>query len=97
LVIQWHETTPIFVEIKAPSWRGELTPRADAGKSKLTPQQLSSVKERLRKPKDIHAETRWILLSAFESFNARLSILLVRWRAMIHRVYTLREANFHVY
>jgi hypothetical protein len=50
LIIQWRETTPIFVEIKAPSWHGELTSRADCAQ-KLTPQRFASVRVRLKSQK----------------------------------------------
>ncbi len=55
LLVQWGETTPVFVEVKAPSWRAELFPDGPP-----TPEQLQIIKERLQKPKHINGEARAI-------------------------------------
>jgi hypothetical protein len=60
LLIQWGDTAPIFVEVKAPSWRGELFPRTEEAKRLLTPVQREWILNRLRKPKDIDLEARWV-------------------------------------
>lgn len=61
LLVQWQDATPIFVETKGPSWRGELLPRAEDERSRITaPQQLQEFKERIRKPKEQALEARWV-------------------------------------
>jgi hypothetical protein len=59
LLVQWQDATPIFVETKGPSWRGELLPRTEAERARMTPQQWEEFKERIRKPKEQDLEARW--------------------------------------
>jgi hypothetical protein len=43
LTIQWRTSTRIFVEIKNPSWLGELLPRTKGEQDRLTKQQWRQV------------------------------------------------------
>jgi hypothetical protein len=60
LLIQWGAGPPVFVEVKAPSWRGELFSRSADGMSSLKSEERQWIMNRLRQPKDINLETRWI-------------------------------------
>jgi hypothetical protein len=60
LTVQWQSTNPIFVEIKNPSWHGELRPREEEEKAKLTGPQRGRIKKRMQEPKYIDGDAKWI-------------------------------------
>jgi hypothetical protein len=60
LLMQWPGTEPIFVEVKAPSWRGEITPEKREDRKRLTTTQKQEIKTRHQEPKYKDLEFMWI-------------------------------------